>query len=483
MPSAYRHILRSTGLLGAVQVLQAGLAVVRSKAAALLIGAAGVGLADLAGRTADTLSGATNLGLGTSGVQRLALLRAAGRQRGAEAFVCLLRSLSLLTAVAGTALGLALSPLLARWVTGDAARTADFAAAAPAVGFMALLGAETAILKACKRLRALALCSLGAAAATLVVCTALYALWGLRGIGPALSLSSLAACAIHLHASRKAYAWRVRFACRLPRAARRLVALGTAYVGAGLAGSLAELAVRALVARRGGAAEAGHFAAGFALAVAYARLVFVAMDADYYPRLSAAVKTKSFSGEIDRQTDVLVLLTAPMMLVFAALVPVLVPLLYSRDFAPAVAMALCAAGYMYCKAGYTPLSYLALARADGRTFLVMELIYDAIFVVLTCGLYLRFGLWGAGLGLTLANAADWLLVRAVYTRRYAYRPSRATTARFCGGGALLMAGIALAAAGRGPWLYALTAAAVVRSLWWLRRLGRSASVGPQKASS
>lgn len=472
MPSAYRHILRSTSLLGAVQVLQTGLSVVRAKAAAVIVGTAGVGLADLVGRTADTISGATSLGLGMSGVQRLARFHDAGRRQAATAFVGLLRAAAALTAAAGGLLALALSPLLARWVTDNPARTADFALMSPAVAFLALLGAEAAILKATRRLRSLALCSLTAAAATLTACLSLYTLFGLRGVAPALTLSTLAAFLIHLKANAGRYPWHVRFGRRLPSSGRRLVKLGAAYTAAGLAGSLAELLVRAVVAHRGGEAGAGLFAAGFTLSAAYARLVFVAMDADYYPRLSAAAGGADFSAEIDRQTDVLTLLTAPLMLLFVCVLPWLVPLLYSKDFIPAGTMALAAAGYMYCKAGYTPLSYLALARADGRTFLAMELVYDAVFAILTCGLYLKAGLWGAGLGLTLSNLADWVLVRTVYTRRYAYRPSRAATGRFLAGGALLAGGIAAEAAGLRPLLYVLTAAAAVRSLWWLRRLDR-----------
>lgn len=471
MASSYRHILRGTGLLGAVQLLQVALGVARAKAAALLVGPAGVGLADLLQRSADTLSGATGLGLGMSGVQRLSRLLATGRRREAAAFAVQLRSMALGTAALGALATLIAAPALSWSVTGSLGRAPQFALVAPAVAAMALLSAEATLLKAARRLRALALCSLGSAAAGVALVAALYWRLGLGGVAPALALSTAAAFGLHLAANLGRWPYRVRLG-RLPRSGRRLARLGTAYVGAGLAGSLAELAVRAAVTWRGGEAAAGLYAAGFTLSVAYARLVFVAMDADYYPRLSAAAARDAHGPEIDRQTDVLTLVTAPLAAAFALLAPRLVPLLYSADFLPAAAMALTAAAAMYLKAGYLPLSYLALARADGRTFLLMELVYDAAMVALTAGLYLALGLAGAGLGLTLAGLLDWLLVRRVYCRRYAYRPSPATTRRFLAGLALVAAAVCAALSGATEAGVAVCAAAALRSALVFRRLDR-----------
>ena len=62
-PTSYKHILKYTGLFGSVQVITLLISVVRNKFAALLIGTAGVGLADLFSRTSEMLSTATGCGL------------------------------------------------------------------------------------------------------------------------------------------------------------------------------------------------------------------------------------------------------------------------------------------------------------------------------------------------------------------------------------------------------------------------------------
>ena len=76
--SSYRRIFRSTGLMGAVQVLTMLAAVVRGKAAATFIKSAGLAVNDLYSRNIALIGSVTNLGLGFSAVQRLAELHDKG---------------------------------------------------------------------------------------------------------------------------------------------------------------------------------------------------------------------------------------------------------------------------------------------------------------------------------------------------------------------------------------------------------------------
>ena len=125
----YRQIFRSTGLLGSVQLLYILIAILRNKVAAIFIGAAGMGLADLYARTIELLGSATNFGLGMSAVKQLAELCGEEEQqkekssaRSLRPFssvvykqVCVIRTWVLFTAILGTLTCLALAPLLSRW--------------------------------------------------------------------------------------------------------------------------------------------------------------------------------------------------------------------------------------------------------------------------------------------------------------------------------------------------------------------------------
>ena len=108
-------------------------------------------------------------------------------------------------------------------------------------------------------------------------------------------------------------------------------------------------------------------------------------------------------------------------------------------------MALCAASCMFFKSVYAPISYLSLARGDSFVYLVMELLYDVVFVAAVIAGFYYGGLWGAGLGLSLANLFDLIAIFTVYSWRYGFKMERTTLRRcvlqFC----LLLVGLFAAA--------------------------------------
>ena len=115
---SYSKILKSTGLLGSVQLLSVLISVVRNKAAAVLIGTVGMGLSDLYARTIELLANSTNFGLAVSGVRRLSVLHEAGDRRAVAHHVRLLRTWIFLAALLGALLTAVLAPLVSLWMGG-----------------------------------------------------------------------------------------------------------------------------------------------------------------------------------------------------------------------------------------------------------------------------------------------------------------------------------------------------------------------------
>ena len=163
--------------------------------------------------------------------------------------------------------------------------------------------------------------------------------------------------------------------------------------------------------------------------MSYARLVFLAFDADYYPRLSAVNKDVAACNlTINRQINICLLLMTPLLLLIMPLLPFLIKLLYSENFLPVAPMVLLALPSMYFKAIYTPIAYLTLAKGHSTVYFFMEAAYNAFFVVAIAAGYHWGGLIGAGVGLTVANALDLLNLSIVYGRRYGFRFQRGTAA-------------------------------------------------------
>lgn len=436
--------MKSTGLLGGVQVFYILMSVVRNKLTALLIGAAGMGLADLYCRTLELLGNTTNFGIAFSAIRRLSALHDEGYYHEIAYYIRLIRTWTFLTALFGAVVCIALSPLISLLTTGSYAHALDYCFLAPAVAFTTLAGGEMAVLKGMRRLKWLALTSAASALGTVVIAVPLYAAFGMKGILPVIAGTTALNFLLNLYASSRQFPYRISpHRNHFLRQGGHLIKLGSAYIAAGIAASAAELFIRTIiVGSDSNYRMAGLYAAGLTLTVSYARLIFVAMDADYFPRLSASLnRRKTMNDTINQQIDILVLLMAPFLLCFAMMLPRIVPLLYSRHFMEIIPMILCALPYMFFKAIYSPIAYLPLASGKSKLYLFAELTYYVGFSIAVSLGYHFGGLTGAGIGLSLANLTDLLLLPLLYRRIFHFHFQRATLHRCALQGLFLLCGL------------------------------------------
>lgn len=437
--ASYRHVLKFTGLFGSIQVLTMLVGVLRNKFAALILGPSGLALITLYNNAAALVNQTTNFGISFSAIKQIAEIGdgedeatpdAARRRRDAVAVV---RLWSLLTALLGVLVGLALAPLFSHLTFGDDSHTGDYLLLAPMIGMLAMTSGEMAVLKGLKMLRRVASISVICAAVTLVICVPLYYTLGVGGIALALVVSQAGVLGVHLWYGQRAMSWhavievwtdgdsgaRDTLARGLP-----MIRLGIAFILAGICGQGAEYVIRALILRLGNLCDVGLYNSGYIIAVTYAAMIFTAVEADYFPRLSSSWSNITLRNQtVSRQTDVCVMLMSPFLLCFVVAMPVIIPTLFSEDFVAAIPMAICATPYMYFKSLTLPAAYLPLARGASWTYMIMELIYDVVIIVSIPIAYSQWGLVGTGWALTAAGAFDLLLVRGVYRRLYGLRLS------------------------------------------------------------
>ncbi len=166
------------GIFGGVQGLNILMSIVRNKVVAVLLGTAGMGLISLFNATVRLVSDSTNLGLSMSAVRELSAAYEQGDEERLKHRIQIIRMWVALTAIAGMLLCILLSPLLNRFTFSWGNHTLHFIALSPTIAFLALAAGETAILKATRQLRQLALQSvygvLGAllTSVALVLCVA-----------------------------------------------------------------------------------------------------------------------------------------------------------------------------------------------------------------------------------------------------------------------------------------------------------------------
>lgn len=422
--SSYSHILKYTSLFGGVQMLNILIGLVKNKLAAVLLGPSGMGLVALFSSTIKLIVDSTNFGLHISAVRDISVAFDNGDDRRLSHEIHVFRTWIMLTALLGLVACAALSPLLSSWTFSFGNHTLHFILLSPVVALTTITVGETAILKATRRLKELAVSSLYGAGGVLLVSVPIYWAYGNKGIVPSLVLMAAVQAITVLNFSFRRYPLNRRFSWGAMREGCVFLKVGLAFVVAGMLGSGAELAIRAYLSNVADVDTVGLYNAMYVMIFTYAGMVFTAIDTDYYPRLSA-IKTpgKELNQMANSQIEVSMNIVSPLIVLFILFMPILLPLLYSGKFAAVLPMLQAAALSMYGRCVFLPLEYISLSRGDSFTFLLVEIFSDLTLITLVITGYSAFGLNGMGIAITLAYAMEMAFVIIVCRLRYGYRVS------------------------------------------------------------
>lgn len=423
--SGYGHILKYTGLFGSVQGLNILVGLLRNKLVALLLGPAGMGLSSLLNSALTFISQATNLGISFSAVRHVSEIADCGDPGRIARFVKIVRAWSLVAALLGMLVCIALGPLLSDLAFSWGDHTLHFLLLSPAVAMMAVTGGETAILKGMRRLRPLAATQLWSVVASLVISVPIYYFFGVAGIVPVITLTALSVMLFTIRYSLRLFPLHLRGARGMLGEGMEMVRLGVAFILAGIATSGAEMAVRAFLNVSADLSTVGLYNAAYVLTVSYAGLVFSAMETDYFPRLSAVNHDRAkVSLTANRQIEVSLLIISPLLTGLIVLLPLLIPLLYSGKFLPVLPVARAAVLGMYVRAATLPMAYIVLAKGRSVTFLALEVTSAAAFVLLIMAGFSLYGLNGTGAAMLVNELFYFVIIFAYVSLRYGYRVSR-----------------------------------------------------------
>ena len=419
---SYQHILKYTTLFGGVQGLIILIGLVRNKAMAVLLGAGGMGFNALMMSVQTFAAQCTNLGLSFGAVPKLSEIYEQDEKAKLDYFVQVIRLWSLITAVLGLLFCVAASGLVNHMTFTWGDHTLHYAMLGVSVAMMAIAGGETAVLKATRRMGSLARIQIYGAVGAVVLSVPLYYFWEQSGVVPAIVLIASVNMLLTVWHSYRCCPLKIVFSRRHLRDGFGMIRLGLAFVLAAAIGSGVEMAIRAFLNVEGGMADVGLYNAAFMIVITYAGMVFSAMETDYFPRLSAVNKDIDATNEtVNKQTEVSLLFLSPMLVGLLMLLPVLIPILFSRDFLPVVAMAQIAVLAMYFKVLTMPVSYITLARSRSLSFLFLESTYFVVLIVAIVLGYRWWGIWGTGLAIVVAHVVEFLMVYAYAYWQYSFR--------------------------------------------------------------
>lgn len=408
VPNSYTRILRSSAIIGGVEVIGMVLGLIRTKFAALLIGTAGIGVLGNYTSIQGLVGTIAGLGIRNSAVREIAQALQAGDNVAAGRSITALRRVCWGTGLLGMFVMVILSHPLSLWTFGSEAYALDIAFLGVAILFANLSGGESALIQGHQRIGDLARVKLVTAVSATILTVMLYALFGMRGIVPAI----LGLTAVDL-AAAWFYARRIPVKpCRLGLletigTAGGMLRLGLVFMLNGLVFSMIGWLTRVLITHDLGIEAVGIFTAAYVLSQLFVNIVTGAMAADYYPRLTShATDPVQANRMINEQTEIGLLLALPGLLATISFAPWIIQLFYSEQFLPATELLQWFALGCLGRVVAWPLMYLMPALGQSRTYFLFETLINGFHLAL-----IFIGLKFAGL---LGVAIAYLILQPVY---------------------------------------------------------------------
>jgi O-antigen/teichoic acid export membrane protein len=406
--TSYSSLLRSSYLIGGAQIVFILTGLIKMKVAAVLLGPAGVGLVGLYMNLMQATSTVASMGIGHAGTKQISAAQA--DLASVEVTRKTLYLTTVILAIAGAGLFWLSRAWVAEYVVGDVSFTGQVGWLSLGIALSVAAVGQNALLTGLRHVGDLARVSIGTGVIGTVI--SVLALWIWREQAILVLVIVVPAMAFILG---HVYAARIKRADDLPDVRlmqlvdqwRSMRQLGLSFMAAGLATLIGPLIVRALVQRELGLEAAGQFQAAWSISLTYMGLVLGVMTSDFHPRLVATIDDKQSATQlVNEQTDVAVLICAPLLLLLLGLAPWVIRLLYTAEFAPAVEVLRWQLLGDVLKVMCFPLGFVLLASGASTTFLLLEILGMMVFVLLT---WFGLPLWGIK-----ATGIAFLLMYIVY---------------------------------------------------------------------
>ncbi|MDX0630718.1 oligosaccharide flippase family protein [Sinorhizobium medicae] len=412
---SYGQILKSTALIGGSSAVNVVFAIFRNKATALLLGPAGVGLMGLYSSIADIACALAGLGIQASGVRQIAIAVGSGDADAIARTATALRRVSVLLGLVGALLLTALAVPIACFTFGGHGYAGCVTLLSAAIFLRLLADGQTALIQGMRDIASLARINVLAAFFSTVVTIPLIYFFGASGIVPSLVVVAAASLATSWwYGRRLRVTARPMSTAQLRREVEALLKLGSAFMVSSFLTLGAAYAVRIFVLRAEGLRAAGLYQAAWTLGGLYAGFILQAMGTDFYPRLTAVAED---NGECNRlvneQAQVSMLLAGPGLIATLTAAPLVVRLLYSPEFYPAVELLRWICMGMMLRIISWPMGFIVLAKGARRAFFWTEVTATVVHVGLA---WLCVGVFGsAGAGLAFVGLYVWhgLLIYAI----------------------------------------------------------------------
>jgi len=418
--SSYRSIFKATSLFGGVQVYQILIQIIKSKFVAVLLGPAGVGIMGLYQSGLQLIQQLSSMGLSQSAVRDVSEANGSNDMQRIAKTVTVVRKLVWITGLLGLVLVVCFSPLLSKASFGNYDYTIPFIILSVTLLLDQLSAGQKVVLQGMRRLKDLAKCSAFGVTFGLFTSVPLYYWLGIEGIVPTFLLSSVCTLLLSWFYSRKIKIEKVKVTPKQTfEHGKLMLVMGVSMSLSGILNTAVAYALRGFIQANGGVEQVGLFQAGFIIMTTYVGMVMNAIATDYYPRLAAINKDNQKCREaVSQQGEIGVMILAPMLTICLVFMPFVLKILYSDRFLAANEYISWACLGMMLRLSSWVISFLFVAKAESKLFMINELSANLYYLVFSLIGYKIFGLVGLGIAFALEYVVYFVQCYLIVRKRY-----------------------------------------------------------------
>ena len=419
---SYHQILKTTSLFGGVQLLTIGIAIVRTKLIAVFIGPTGMGIIALLNSAIGIIGGLSGLGIEASAVKHISADYENEDLNTVSVTVSVVKKLALVTGIFGSVVMLLFSNWLSIITFGNTEQVYSFMLLSMVLLFKQLSVAELAILQGLRKMRFLAKANLYGNILGLFVSVPLYYFYKIDAIVPTIIAISLASLLVSFYYSKK-----VRFERKsatkseLVIESKRIVKLGIMLTISGLLTLLTTYLIQIYIGNQDGLAQVGFYNAGFTLLNSYVGIIFTVMSTDFFPRLAAIIdESETVRTTVRQQSFLSILIITPIIILFLTLIPLIVKVVFTPQFAAIIPMVCYGILAMLFRAVSWSMGYILIAKGDSKMFLQTAIGFNIISLILNVLGYYFYGLEGLGISFLVYYLVHFFGLQIITKKRYGF---------------------------------------------------------------
>ena len=416
--SSYKQIIKSSGITGLAQGIDIFSRLLRTKLVALWLGASGIGVMGILQSTIELISSFSGLGLGSSAIRSVAVSVANGNEQKVGEVITTLRWLVWVTGVFGMAFCFLFAGSLSHWAFGNDDYVIHFQALSATILLSQISVGQRAIIQGYRRLKWLAQIQVGVGLVSVLLAIPITYWLRENAIIPLIAITYVVTLGFTFFYARKIPLSKGTLTLdEGKKHSIEMISLGFSTMLSGLFVTAGLYGVRLLVSNQLGIVSAGIYQAGWAFSMLYLQMLFQAMSKDYFPHLSGLVKDhKAMVALCNQQLHIAILVGFPLIIFMICFADLLIPLLYSSEFLPAIPLFQWLAFGTLLKLFVWPLAFVLLAKKQSVTYLITEACAGLGGLVFACFLLGDYGLKGVGIAYFLNYVVYNIIIYFIVNR-------------------------------------------------------------------